>query len=135
MQQSHSAAMRMMKSYTMVLGASKQQCHLMTVLMEHQCYVLQSRNMTNGSSQLSATSLPNANAQKLAHCVQRQLAQSEQHVRQSMRVTHTRSVGIVLGKDPELYSLVPLKALNFLFDTLFLNHEQLEGIQGWSLVC
>ncbi len=52
-----------------------------------------------------------------------------------MQLTRTRSVGIVLGKDPELYSLVPLKALDFLFYALFLYHEHLGGSQDWSLVC
>ncbi len=102
---------------------------MITTLREHQCWVFQSRNW------LSATLLPNANDQKLAQRIQKQLAQSGQQFRQAVQLTRTRGVGIVLGKDPELHSLVPLKALNFLFDALFLSHLHLGGSQGWSLVC
>lgn len=91
--------------------------------------ILQRGNMTSGSFQLSATLLPNASDQNLAQCIQRQLAQSGQHLGQAVRLTHTRSVGIVLGKDPELYSLVPLKALNLLFDALFLKRRQLDRVK------
>lgn len=124
-----------MKAYTSFLPPSRQQCHVITPLREHHCWVFPSRNMTIGSSQVSAALLPDESAKKLAQCIQKQLAQCGQHLRQAVQLARTRGVGIVLGKDPELYSLVPLKALDLFFDTFFLNCRRQRGSQDCGLLC